>query len=151
MPGDPNHPPVIPRDPRNPLARIRSRVEPLDIPVPRYVNKQRNGCVNCRLTCRLLFAYTFRFKIDQHYVGEPPAIEITITNLNDNIDKPFLSDMLAKCGTFTELYIYYHPVSNKHLGLARIVFEQVRSALLCVEKLNGTSSLKNQEHSLLFI
>uniref|UniRef100_A0A182X396 [histone H3]-lysine(4) N-trimethyltransferase n=1 Tax=Anopheles quadriannulatus TaxID=34691 RepID=A0A182X396_ANOQN len=114
VPGDPNHPPVIPRDPRNPLARIRSRVEPLDIPVP-------------------------RFKIDQHYVGEPPAIEITITNLNDNIDKPFLSDMLAKCGTFTELYIYYHPVSNKHLGLARIVFEQVRSALLCVEKLNGTS------------
>ncbi|XP_052888970.1 histone-lysine N-methyltransferase SETD1 [Anopheles moucheti] len=114
VPGDPSHPPVIPRDPRNPLARIRSRVEPLDIPVP-------------------------RFKIDQHYVGEPPAIEITITNLNDNIDKPFLSDMLAKCGTFTELYIYYHPVSNKHLGLARIVFEQVRSALMCVDKLNGTS------------
>uniref|UniRef100_A0A182NMP3 [histone H3]-lysine(4) N-trimethyltransferase n=1 Tax=Anopheles dirus TaxID=7168 RepID=A0A182NMP3_9DIPT len=114
VPGDPNHPPVIPRDPRNPLSRIRSRVEPLDIPVP-------------------------RFKIDQHYVGEPPAIEITITNLNDNIDKPFLSEMLTKCGTFTELYIYYHPVSNKHLGLARIVFEQVRSALLCVEKLNGTS------------
>uniref|UniRef100_A0A182LX89 [histone H3]-lysine(4) N-trimethyltransferase n=1 Tax=Anopheles culicifacies TaxID=139723 RepID=A0A182LX89_9DIPT len=114
VPGDPTHPPVIPRDPRNPLARIRSRVEPLDIPVP-------------------------RFKIDQHYVGEPPAVEITITNLNDNIDKPFLSDMLAKCGTFTELYIYYHPVSNKHLGLARIVFEQVRSALTCVEKLNGTS------------
>uniref|UniRef100_A0A182VQ29 [histone H3]-lysine(4) N-trimethyltransferase n=1 Tax=Anopheles minimus TaxID=112268 RepID=A0A182VQ29_9DIPT len=114
VPGDPTHPPVIPRDPRNPLARIRSRVEPLDIPVP-------------------------RFKIDQHYVGEPPAIEITITNLNDNIDKPFLSDMLAKCGTFTELYIYYHPVSNKHLGLARIVFEQVRSALMCVDKLNGTS------------
>ncbi|XP_053671104.1 histone-lysine N-methyltransferase SETD1 [Anopheles nili] len=114
VPGDPNHPTVIPRDPRNPLARIRSRVEPLDIPVP-------------------------RFKIDQHYVGEPPAIEITITNLNDNIDKPFLSDMLTKCGIFTELYIYYHPVSNKHLGLARIVFEQVRSALLCVEKLNGTS------------
>uniref|UniRef100_A0A182PCR3 [histone H3]-lysine(4) N-trimethyltransferase n=1 Tax=Anopheles epiroticus TaxID=199890 RepID=A0A182PCR3_9DIPT len=114
VPGDPNHPPVIPRDPRNPLARIRSRVEPLDIPVP-------------------------RFKIDQHYVGEPPAIEITITNLNDNIDKPFLSDMLTKCGPFTELYIYYHPVSNKHLGLARIVFEHVRSAMLCVEKLNGTS------------
>lgn len=36
VPGDPTHPPVIPRDPRNPLARIRSRVEPLDIPVPRY-------------------------------------------------------------------------------------------------------------------
>ncbi|XP_052863243.1 histone-lysine N-methyltransferase SETD1 [Anopheles cruzii] len=114
VPGDANHPPVIPRDPRNPLARIRSRVEPLDIPVP-------------------------RFKIDQHYIGEPPAIEITITNLNDNIDKLFLTDMLTKCGTFTELYIYYHPTTNKHLGLARIVFEQVRSAKSCVERLNGTS------------
>ncbi|XP_058128570.1 histone-lysine N-methyltransferase SETD1 [Anopheles ziemanni] len=112
VPGDPSHPPVIPRDPRS--RRIRSRGEPLDIPVP-------------------------RFKIDQHYVGEPPAIEITITNLNDNIDKPFLSEMLTKCGTYTELYIYYHPVSNKHLGLARIVFENVRSARLCVEKFNGTS------------
>ncbi|XP_058822161.1 histone-lysine N-methyltransferase SETD1 isoform X2 [Topomyia yanbarensis] len=114
VPGDPTYPPVIPRDPRNPLARIRSRLETLDIPVP-------------------------RFKIDQHYIGEPPAIEITISNLNDNIDKPFLSDMLAKCGTYTELYIYYHPITHKHLGLARIVFENVRSARLCVEKLNGTS------------
>lgn len=28
--------------------------------------------------------------------GEPLAIKITITNLNNNIDKPFLADMLAK-------------------------------------------------------
>lgn len=33
---DPKYPPVIPRDPRNQLAsRIRSRLEPHDIPVPR--------------------------------------------------------------------------------------------------------------------
>ncbi|XP_062559096.1 histone-lysine N-methyltransferase SETD1-like [Armigeres subalbatus] len=114
VPGDPTYPPVIPRDPRNPLARIRTRIEPFDMIVP-------------------------RFKIDDHYIGEPPAIEITITNLNDNIDKPFLSDLLAKCGTYTELYIYYHPVTNKHLGIARIVFENVRSARICVERLNGTS------------
>lgn len=114
VPGDPTYPPVIPRDPRNPLARIRSRIEPFDMIVP-------------------------RFKIDEFYIGEPPAIEITITNLNDNIDKPFLSDLLAKCGTYTELYIYYHPVTNKHLGIARIVFENVRSARICVERLNGTS------------
>lgn len=114
VPGDKSYPVVTPRDPRNPLARIRSRLEVHDIPVP-------------------------RFKIDQNYIGEPPAIEITITNLNDNIDKPFLADLLAKCGTYTELYIYYHPVTHKHLGLARIVFESVRSARLCVEKLNGTS------------
>ena len=36
VPGDPNYPPVIPRDPRNPLvSRMRSRVEPLEIVVPR--------------------------------------------------------------------------------------------------------------------
>ncbi|XP_055614148.1 histone-lysine N-methyltransferase SETD1 [Uranotaenia lowii] len=114
VPGDPTYPPVIPRDPRNPLSRIRSRIEVCDLIVP-------------------------RFKIDQNYIGEPPAIEITITNLNDNIDKPFLSDLLAKYGTYTELYIYYHPTTHKHLGVARIVFEQVRSARICVEKLNGVS------------
>lgn len=32
---DPTYPPVIPRDPRNPISRIRSRLEALDIPVPR--------------------------------------------------------------------------------------------------------------------
>uniref|UniRef100_A0A1Q3G0T9 [histone H3]-lysine(4) N-trimethyltransferase n=1 Tax=Culex tarsalis TaxID=7177 RepID=A0A1Q3G0T9_CULTA len=115
VPGDPAYPPVVPRDPRNPLARIRSsRLDAMELVLP-------------------------RFKIDQHYIGEPPAIEITITNLNDNIDKPFLADLLAKCGTYTELYIYYHPTTHKHLGLARIVFENVRSARLCVERLNGTS------------
>jgi len=35
IPGDPLQPPVIPRDPRNPLARLKSRLEPHDIPVPR--------------------------------------------------------------------------------------------------------------------
>lgn len=35
VPGDPTYPPVIPRDPRNPLARIRSRIEPFDMTVPR--------------------------------------------------------------------------------------------------------------------
>jgi len=85
------------------------------------------------------FSIIFRFKIDQNYVGEPPAVEITITNLNDNIDKTFLTDMLHKCGPFDELYIYYHPVTNKHLGLGRIVFENVKSAKACIDKFNGTS------------
>lgn len=35
VPGDPTYPPVIPRDPRNPLARIRTRIEPFDMIVPR--------------------------------------------------------------------------------------------------------------------
>lgn len=72
-------------------------------------------------------------------MGEPPPIEITITNLNDNIDKTFLTDMLQKCGTFDEMHIYHHPENNKHLGLARIVFETVKAARICIEKYHNTS------------
>lgn len=36
VPGDTSYPPVIPRDPRNTLAsRMRSRVEPMQLVVPR--------------------------------------------------------------------------------------------------------------------
>lgn len=34
-PTDAQFPPVQPRDPRNQLTRLRTRMEPLDIPVPR--------------------------------------------------------------------------------------------------------------------
>ncbi|XP_069684013.1 histone-lysine N-methyltransferase SETD1 [Periplaneta americana] len=114
VPNDPTYPPVQVRDPRSQLTRIWTRLEPLDIPVP-------------------------RFKIDANYVGDPPPLEVTICNLNDNIDKAFLSDMVQKFGSVEELFIYYHPISNKHLGLARVVFESVKSAKGCVEKLNNTS------------
>lgn len=82
---------------------------------------------------------SFRFKIDQFYVGEPPAVEVTITNLNDNIDHGFLADMIQKCGATDELHIYYHPITNKHLGMARCVFESPAGARLAVEKFNGKS------------
>lgn len=36
-------------------------------------------------------------QIDANYVGEPPPLEVTICNLNDNIDKAFLSDMVRIC------------------------------------------------------
>lgn len=80
-----------------------------------------------------------RFKIDQHYVGEPPAIEITITNLNDNIDKNFLADLMSKCGATEEQTIYYHPLTKRHLGIARCVFMEVRAAQTCIDKYNGKS------------
>lgn len=72
-------------------------------------------------------------------MGEPPAVEITITNLNDNIDKQFLTDMVQKNGPSDELIIYYHPVTKRHLGLARIVFIDVKSARSCIDKYNGNS------------
>lgn len=80
-----------------------------------------------------------RFKIDVNYVGEPPSIEVTIFHLNDNIDKQFLRDMVEKFGPIEELFIYYHPVTNKHLGIGRVIFEAVKNAKQCVEKLNNTS------------
>ncbi|XP_068155471.1 histone-lysine N-methyltransferase SETD1 [Drosophila tropicalis] len=115
VPGDPTYPTITPRDPRNPLIRIRARaVEPLMLLLPRFL-------------------------IDADYVGQPPAIEVTVINLNDNIDKQFLSSMLDKCGTSDEIHIYHHPTTNKHLGIARIVFESTKGARQFVEKYNQKS------------
>lgn len=87
----------------------------------------------------MYFSLILRFKIDKNYFGEPPAVEVTITNLNDNIDEKFLSDMVQKCGPFEELVIFTHPMTKKHLHLARIVFIDVSSARRCIEKFNDTS------------
>lgn len=93
--------------------------------------------------------FYFSLKIDQNYVGSPPAIEVTIINLNDNIDKQFLSRMLEKCGLYDDIVIYHHPTTNKHLGVARIVFENVKSARLCIEKYNQKSVMgKVKMHTL---
>ncbi|CAG7723757.1 unnamed protein product [Allacma fusca] len=116
VPDDPCYPPVNVRDPRSSLAmsRLWNRLEGLELPVP-------------------------RFKIDSNYVGAPPPLEVTITNINDNVDKQFLKEILQKYGSMEEIFIYYHPVSKKHLGLGRIVFELRKAAKECVDKMNGRS------------
>ncbi|KAG7187904.1 hypothetical protein KM043_013872 [Ampulex compressa] len=114
VPGDPTYPQVQPRDPRSQLTRIWTRLEQLDLPVP-------------------------RFKIDSNYCGDPPPLEVTFCHLNDNIDKTFLADMVQKFGMSEELTVYYHPLTNKHLGIARVVFESTKASKACVEKLNNTS------------
>lgn len=50
-----------------------------------------------------------------------------------------MSDLISKCGEFDELDIYYHPLTNRHLGLARVVFSSVRGATTCIDKYNGKS------------
>ena len=65
-------------------------------------------------------------------------------NLNDNIDKQFLSNRLEKFGDWQQLNIDYHPVSKKHLGLARIIFRTVRGAKNCVTGLHGAGELQSQ-------
>jgi histone-lysine N-methyltransferase SETD1 len=34
--------------------------------------------------------------VDENYVGEPPKVEVTIENLNDNVDNAFLQNMVAR-------------------------------------------------------
>ncbi|KAF5281886.1 hypothetical protein FQR65_LT14469 [Abscondita terminalis] len=114
VPNDTSYPPVVPRDPRSHLTRIWTRLETLELPIP-------------------------RFKIDANYVGEPPPLEVTISHLNDNIDKQFLTDIVQKFGAIEELFIYYHPYTNKHLGLGRVIFETTEGSKACVERLNNSS------------
>ncbi|XP_055308934.1 histone-lysine N-methyltransferase SETD1 [Sitodiplosis mosellana] len=119
VPNDPNYPQVILKDPRNAKAiRLRVRLDPIELSVP-------------------------RFKIDEHYVGEPPAVEITITNMNDNVDENFLRNLLTKCGPTEEQIIYRHPRTQRRLGIARIVFVDVKSARSCIEKYNQQSVMGN--------
>jgi len=117
VPGNPHHMSPSCSDPRKkPIPSLWRRMEDLDLPVPRMI-------------------------IDDAYVGEPPKVEVTMDNLNDNIDKQFLAEKLKKFGEWEELHIDYHPVTKKHLGLARIVFKQVKSAKECVATLHSKSMM----------
>ncbi|XP_060864602.1 histone-lysine N-methyltransferase SETD1B-A-like isoform X1 [Metopolophium dirhodum] len=80
-----------------------------------------------------------KFKLDRNYIGQRPEVEVTFSNLNDNIDKVFLTDLVVKFGKIELLQIFYHPVTKKHLGLAKIIFEEASSARHCVQRLNDTS------------
>ncbi|RWS29179.1 histone-lysine N-methyltransferase SETD1-like protein [Leptotrombidium deliense] len=90
-----------------------------------------------------MFLLSTKFKIDSHYVGVPPPVEVSVTNLNDNINQKFLEDMVKKFGAVEESQILYHPKTKKHLGLARITFVFTQGAKACVEKLNETSVMGN--------
>merc|ERR1719331_3522043 len=90
VPGNPHHVSPSVLDPRNKLpSALWKRMEAMDLPVP-------------------------RFKIDENYVGEPPKVEVTVENMNDNVDKQFLHNMIAKYGPYEEMHIYYHPAKRKH-------------------------------------
>lgn len=44
-----------------------------------------------------------------------------------------------KFGKTDLLQIFYHPITKKHLGLAKIIFEEAAAAKSCVQRLNDTS------------
>ncbi|KAF8778002.1 Histone-lysine N-methyltransferase SETD1B like protein [Argiope bruennichi] len=108
------YPPIQVRDPRSRLSTLWAKSEPADLIVP-------------------------RFKIDENYVGIPPPVQVTIKNLNDNINKQFLDDMLKKYGEVEQSQIYYHPRTRKHLRLAHVTFKTIHAARTCVDKLNRST------------
>ena len=101
IPGDKHSITPVPSDPRpkkpgtilqlRNFERMVDKPEPMDLPLP-------------------------NFEIDANYVGEPPRREVTLDNLNDNIDKQFLGKTVVKFGEIDAIFICYHPVTNKHLG-----------------------------------
>ncbi|GFS24985.1 histone-lysine N-methyltransferase SETD1B-like [Elysia marginata] len=106
------------RDPRPRYQRIFFRRHPADLPVPRW-------------------------KYDHYYVGTPPAKEVTFSNLNDNIDRHFLENMVKGFGLIEDAKIYYHPKNKKHMGIGKIVFSQSKAARACADKLHRTSKMGN--------
>lgn len=70
-------------------------------------------------------------------------MEITISNMNDNVDENFLRNLLQKCGPIEEQTIYRHPRTQRRLGIARIVFIDVKSARACIERYNQQSVMGN--------
>lgn len=82
------------------------------------------------------YAFT-QFLIDSNYVGEPPHVQVSIDNLNDNIDENFLKKELCKYGgLFRTLEIIRHPHTGQHLGLAKVQFEDETVAKTCIDNFN---------------
>lgn len=63
--------------------------------------------------------------------------------MNDNVDENFLRNLLQKCGPTEEQTIYRHPRTQRRLGIARIVFIDVKSARNCIERYNQQSVMGN--------
>jgi len=93
IPGDLHHIVPTPSDPRKRknVYWNQEKEDAMELPVPRLL-------------------------IDANYVGEPPKVEVTIDNLNDNVDQQFLAKAVQKFGAWEELKIEYHPLTKKHLG-----------------------------------
>jgi len=116
---------VLVRDPRK--QRLWISTDTVDLPIPRY-------------------------QIDNNYVCEPPPIEVTIFNVNDNIDKQFLHNEIVgkhNCGPVEELSIFTHEFLHKHLGVARLLFQDAEAAANCVRKFNGSTLMGKKLHVFL--
>lgn len=87
------------------------------------------------------------FQVDKWYVGAIPPKELTISRLNDNVNKVFLSNMCKSYGNVEEVEIFYNPKNKKHLGIAKVIFDTVKSAKEAVQHLHQTSVMGNVIHA----
>lgn len=109
-----------------------------------FIAAVRNAPTWCSLKVEnspLLF-----LQIDECYIGPVPPKEVTFARLNDNIREGFLTDMCKKFGEIEEVEILYNPKNKKHLGIAKVVFENVKAAKVAVQSLHETSVMGNIIH-----
>lgn len=84
-----------------------------------------------------------QFLIDEHYLGQPPRVQVSIDNLNDNINENFLMGDLIKLGKVRNLEII-RDSKGTHLGMAKVQFEQVSAAERCVTAWNNKDLMGRQ-------
>lgn len=84
--------------------------------------------------------------MDKWYIGPVPPKELTISRLNDNVSKAFLTNMCKIHGNTEEVEIFYNPKNKKHLGIAKVIFDTVKAAKDAVQHLHQTSVMGNIIH-----
>ncbi|GMR42839.1 hypothetical protein PMAYCL1PPCAC_13034 [Pristionchus mayeri] len=108
-----------PQSPKDPRVQYRKIEQPKDLKIPNLT-------------------------VDDQYIGIPPKREVTISNLNDNVNEKFLRDMTNNQKlTPEEVIVFHHPGTRKHLTMALILFKNSKSARLFVEA-NNEASLMGQ-------
>nr|XP_020446083.1 histone-lysine N-methyltransferase SETD1B-like [Monopterus albus] len=102
----------------------------------------------CRLwsKCNKTDLVVPKFKVDEWYVDPVPPKEVTFSRLNDNVREAFLTNMCKEYGNTEELKIFYNPKNKKHLGIAKVIFDTVKSAKDAVQHLHQTSVMGNIIH-----
>ncbi|KAI1713277.1 RNA recognition motif domain-containing protein [Ditylenchus destructor] len=83
------------------------------------------------------FANDLEQMIDDDYTAVPTNRGFSITGLNDNVDEKFLRNLCRGDSGPTEVVVYHHPITNRHLGIALMDFNTQAESAAFIEKYNG--------------
>lgn len=116
-------------------GRLENDCNPVLVRDPRS-NKSRNLNENKAMVLTIPM-----FEFDHHSVGRPSVVEVTITNLNDNVNQKLLTEVITKHLDYglKDVNLFYHPITRKHLGVAHVKFKTPMLARACIDRLNHTS------------